>query len=192
MINDQYKIKIKYRNLSHKVFINCPIVRISKSTCRGCNRHAYVSDDMEYLTNYKRCEQCYRNTFYTYDIPQRANKLVYTKKCEEAFAFDDVSEKDALKILAFWEKHLIGFSYECICKCPKCCKYAIDLVTKNMIEEEGKCNICAKTTKVLLYQPPLNTNTDKKKSETQKRKRKTKQKRKQPQQKQKTNKRRRK
>ena len=172
------------RNLSHKAFINCPILHISKSVCRGCNRHAYMTDDLDYLKNYNRCEQCYRDTFYTYDIPQRARKLVYTKNCEEEFEDEYISEREALKILAFWEKHLIGFSYECICKCPKCHKYAIDLVTKNMIEEEGKCNICAKTTKVLLYQPRLNTNTDKKKSETQKRK----QKRKQPQRKQKTTK----
>ena len=82
-----------------------------------------------------------------------------------------VSENKALEILQFWEKHLIGFSYECILKCPKCKKYCMDLTTKSMIEKEGKCNLCCG--RVVMRQPHYATNTDKKKTEAQKRKKKS-------------------
>jgi hypothetical protein len=128
---DKLKKLIGY---AHICTINFPVFRFGMK-CKHCNRVPYERFDWEFMRSHKQvCMQCYDNTFYTYDIP-RHSQVVCKKR-------ENVSEKNVLKLLRCLEQHILGFSYECIHKCKKCKKWAIDLEEKKFIEKEKKCHEC--------------------------------------------------
>lgn len=119
---------------AHKCTINFPVFQVGKK-CKKCNRVPYVIDDNDFIKLHNQiCMQCMYDVFYTYDIPQQ--KQIF---CTERVS---IPESKVLKLLQCLENHVLGFSYDCIHKCIKCKKWAINLEEKKFIEKQRMCHQC--------------------------------------------------
>ncbi len=131
--------------ISQRFFINFP--NVSNKKCGICEKYGYDKRDYKYLLVSKSCEQCDGCGYYHYDIDQHIYKHPMVSTNEEKFSDLKYSEKELVELLLYWEKSLIGFSYDCLEQCPCCRKYAIDKRTKERIRKRQACNLCEKKRK---------------------------------------------